>query len=344
MIDEQEVRELLRTKPNGNLHHRESQVLEFKEQFNFAGLADYYRDFAAFANNRGGFLIHGVSDAPRRLVGLNASAADQFDKLDPEEVTGHLLNIYSPQIVWEHDVVEYDDKAFGVFKVYEASIKPVIAKLDQGRDKQIENGSIYYRYGGRTQKVQYAELESIINKRIKQINDNWIDLAGKIGAAGPENAAILDTEKSLISKKNSQILVLDDNLASKLKFIKEGSFNEKSGAPALKLVGDVSPIDQVEVVRTVKERLLHLYPHTATDLANSVKARYPETSQNKVWDVIRETDMKNDSDYSVYNWRNRAHEELFNETGVVPPATPSLYNDRAIEVVEKLLRESNDDN
>jgi len=48
MIDVSFILELLRTSSTGNLHHRECQELEFKEQFNLAGLADYFRDFAAF--------------------------------------------------------------------------------------------------------------------------------------------------------------------------------------------------------------------------------------------------------------------------------------------------------
>ena len=64
MIEEAEIVELLRK--NGKyLFHREGQCLEFKEQFNLAGLADYFRDFAAFSNNRGGDLIFGVTDTPR---------------------------------------------------------------------------------------------------------------------------------------------------------------------------------------------------------------------------------------------------------------------------------------
>ncbi len=54
MGDANEVAEYVRVLEDGRLFHRESQSLEFKEQFNFAGLADYCRDFAAFANNRGG--------------------------------------------------------------------------------------------------------------------------------------------------------------------------------------------------------------------------------------------------------------------------------------------------
>lgn len=79
MIGERDLRELLRVK-DGHLFHREGQELEFKEQFNLAGLADYFRDFAAFSNNRGGFLIFGVQDSPRVPIGLSTSSVEQFNQ------------------------------------------------------------------------------------------------------------------------------------------------------------------------------------------------------------------------------------------------------------------------
>src|SRR5262245_51164384 len=72
MIVESHIRSLLQVSGK-YLRHREGQELEFKEQFNLAGLADYFRDFAAFANNRGGYLIFGVQDSPRIPIGLSAS-------------------------------------------------------------------------------------------------------------------------------------------------------------------------------------------------------------------------------------------------------------------------------
>ena len=54
MININEIKQLLKVKSDGCLYHRESQTLEFKEAFNFAGLAEYFRDFAAFANSKGG--------------------------------------------------------------------------------------------------------------------------------------------------------------------------------------------------------------------------------------------------------------------------------------------------
>lgn len=45
-----EIKNLLSLRKDGSLYHRESQTLEFKESFNFAGLSEYFRDFAAFAS------------------------------------------------------------------------------------------------------------------------------------------------------------------------------------------------------------------------------------------------------------------------------------------------------
>jgi len=82
-IKEQTINEYLRK--NGDfLFHREGQELEFKEQFSLAGLADYFRDFATFANNRGGYLIFGVKDAPRVPHGMNEKSIDQLKKVDPK--------------------------------------------------------------------------------------------------------------------------------------------------------------------------------------------------------------------------------------------------------------------
>lgn len=337
MIDETYVRELLRVKGQ-NLFHREGQELEFKEQFNLAGLADYFRDFAAFANNKGGYLVFGVKDSPRIPIGLAASSLEQFNKIDPEKITGFLLDLFSAEISWEQVNIEIDGKAFGVFRVYECHSKPVIAKKDEGKDQAIKNGEIYYRYGGRTQKILFAELQNIIEHRVEQNNQQWLDLMGKIGRAGPENAAILDTERALIEKDSTKILVIDDSLASQLKFIKEGEFTKKKGATTLKLVGEVVPVDQVEVVKKIKENLTKQYPLSAMELAAEVKKAFPKAGQNQIWDTVRENGIKGNKDYSAYNFRNKKQEDAFEESGKLPPATPCIYNHRAVDFIVNVLK------
>lgn len=337
MIEESKFEELLKVK-DGHLFRREGQELEFKEQFNLSGLADYFRDFSAFANNRGGLLVFGVKDAPRLPTGLSAASLDQFNKIDPERITGFLLDIFSADIRWEQAVFELKGKHFGVFQIEESKTKPIIAKKDDGKDQHIKNGEIYYRYGGRTQKIQYAELQNIIDHRVEQNNRQWLDLMGKIGKAGPQNAAILDTERALIEKGDTQILVLDEALAGKIKFIKEGEFIEKSGATALKLIGDVVPINKVEIVQKVKENLIKQYPLSATELVAEVKKSKSDISQNRVWQIINENGLKTNTDYAAYNFRNKKHEDEFKNLGILASITPSIYNYRAVEFIVSVLK------
>lgn len=336
-MDENLIKELLRTKGK-YLFHREGQEVEFKEQFNFAGLADYFRDFAAFANNRGGYLIFGVTDSPRIPKGLSKTSLKQFDDIDPERITGYLLEIFSSDIRWEQLTLKFPNKHFGIFYISEAVIKPVIAKKDEGKDQIIKNGEIYYRYGGRTQKIQFAELENIINKRIELNNKQWLGLFEKIGKAGPQNAAILDTEKGIIEKDENKILVLDEKLVDKINFIKEGEFVQKKGSAALKIVGDIIPINSVEIVKKVKENLIKEYPLSATELVTEVKKQLSTLRQNSIWDTIRDNKLRNNKDYSAYVFRNKKQEDEYNLTGKLPKAIPTIYNYKAVDFIVKVLR------
>ena len=336
MVTEEAIKERLKRRGK-RLFHREGQELEFKEQFNLAALAEYFRDFAAFANNKGGLMLFGVKDSPREPIGLSSKAQQQFEKVDPEKITGYLLEFFSSEIEWEQGSAKFEGNYFGAFYIWPSKCKPVIARKDEGKDQKIKNGEVYYRYGGRTQKIQSAELETIINNRIEQNNQRWIDLMSKIGRAGPDNAAILDTERGLIEKDDSQVLVLDDDLAQKMTFIKEGQFREKQGAPTLKLVGDITPVDRVEVVQRVRENLTKAYPYSAMEFAQEVQRRLPDSSPKDVWRCIRENGLKDNPDYSVYNFRNKKQEDEYQRTGHVPKVTPSIYNHKAVDFIVKVL-------
>ena len=331
-ISKERIVEILRLNKN-DLEDQENEEIEFKEQFNLAGLVDYLKDFAAFANNRGGYLIFGVKDSPRLLEGLNNKSIEHFQKVDPEKITGFLLELFSPNIRWEQTDVEMDGKVYGVFKIEKALTKPVIAKKDSD---SIKNGEVYYRYNGRTQKIQYAELEAIIQGRIQEIIDQWMDLMSKIARIGPQNVALLDTEKRSLEAGDNTILTIDEELFEKIKFIKEGDFSTNDGAEALKVVGDVVPI--VEVVKKEKENLLAEYPLSATDLAAAIKEQLPNISRNRVWKTIKNNDMKNNRDYSAYNFRNKRLEDLYKETGKLREGTPSIYNHKAVDFIVATLR------
>ena len=55
----------------GYLKQRESSTIEFKESFNFGNMPKYSKTMAAFANNKGGYILFGIKDSPRELIGTD---------------------------------------------------------------------------------------------------------------------------------------------------------------------------------------------------------------------------------------------------------------------------------
>lgn len=248
------------------------------------------------------------------------------------------MEIFSSEIVWEQANISIESMSFGVFRIFEARTKPVIARRDEGRDATIRNGDVYYRYGGRTQRILSAELEAMIRERVEQNNRDWIEHVQAIGQEGPRNAIVVRSEKSLRKGEKSP-LVIDSKLAAEIDFIKEGHFREDTGSNTLRLVGDVQAVDTVEVERVVRQNIFEQYPLTATQLWQKVKKELPWAKQTDVWKTLQENKIKGDKIYSCYNYRNKAEEENHLKTNLISSATPVLYNEAATQVVIKLLKQ-----
>lgn len=103
-------------------------------------------------------------------------------------------------------------------------------------------------------------------------------------------------------------------------------------------MGNVVPIDRVEVIQKVKENLIKEYPLSAMELAQEVKEKLPNSIRNEVWRVISENEIKTNPDYSVYNFRNKKQEDEYKETSVVPSGTPNIYNHEAVDFIVNILR------
>ncbi len=330
------IAELLKLDTSGRyIFHRESKNIEYKEGFNYAGWDTYLRNFSAFANNNGGYMIFGVKDRPKEPIGLGERAAEMFDSIDEEYISGEINKLFSPAINWEKQLIEAFGKPFGIIYIYKGNVKPVIAKHDDG---VIKNGEVYYRYSGRVQKIEYGELNEIIENRIKENTEQIKSLLFKISEIGPSNAAVLDVERGILEKDKDNILVLDEELIPKIKFIKEGDFSEKKGAQTLKLVGDVHPVDQVEIIKIKKQNLTQQYPYSFSEMKIKILAQIPDINQNHIHTVISDNNLKDDSKYSAYNFRTKTHEDNYKELGEIPNGTPSLYNDEAIEFIVRRLR------
>lgn len=244
------------SKDSKRILNREGTTIEFKESYNHAGMAQYFKTIAAFANNSGGYIIFGVGEKPRRLVGLQGKNLKQFEELKVEDFTNNLLEYFSPEIKWDHVTFEFKGMSFGVIYAEELNNKPCICKKgydDKNAKYTLKEGDIYYRYGGRSQKIKYTELNEIIEQGRKNEQAKWMNLMTKISKIGIENAGLLDLQTGSVSG-NSGTVVIDEPLLKKLNFIKEGQFVEKKGKPTLRLIGDIQEIESGRVILQEKTK------------------------------------------------------------------------------------------
>ena len=243
---------LFRTSPKDPLRiiNREGSTIEFKESYSHAGMAQYFKTIAAFANNSGGYIIFGVGDKPRRLLGLKEKNLSQFEELKVEEFTKNLLEYFSPEIRWDHCTFEYKGMSFGVIYTEPLLNKPCICKksYDAPNPKYtLKEGDIFYRYGGRSERIRYEELSAIIDHARKVEEQLWLNFTQRAAKVGIENACLLDLGTGKITGNGGSI-VIDENLLSKIAFIKEGEFVETKGKPAIRLIGDIENVSTGKIV------------------------------------------------------------------------------------------------
>lgn len=283
---------------------RESGWLEFKESFNWGSRDKYTKSMAAFANNRGGYIVFGIKDKPRDLVGLQN---DNFETMDEKIITTYLNSVFSPEIIFDKFVITVQSQSIGILYAHQAKTKPVVC-LKNGNE--LKECDIYYRYNASSEKIKYSELKMLFDTIRKEERKVWMEHFEKISKIGPTNAAILDTVGGEISGKSGTI-VIDKKLIPKLKFINEGNFKE-SGKPVLRLVGDVMPVSVVAksgknwrrsfkitedpnapAIRLEEEEILkEKYPLNYKELLKKLSEACPDFKANKNFHKFRKELMK----------------------------------------------------
>lgn len=221
----------------------ESDTRECKSNFGFKHAYQWLKAVAALANTHGGHVFFGVADgdhrlesgeeAPHAVVGLNS---DDFATADPADVTSKLKAYLDPTPRVERLLLDFDGRKVGVFYVDPHPSRPVIATKQDG-DK-IKEGDIFYRYPGQSNRIKYSDLRALLDHRDAQARSNIIPMVERLLQLGPERALLADLEQGQLHDGKQSILI-DPTLVEQIKFIREGSFDEVDGAPALKLVGNV---------------------------------------------------------------------------------------------------------
>lgn len=230
--------ELFRCDANGCLLATESFDIEYKLNLNIS--FDLFRTMNGLANNKGGYIICGIEPTTREMKGLPETKVNYYkSNIDSEEMRGKILSSCQPNLEYKHYLHNIGTSKFVIFYIPESKNKPHVF-MNAGED--VVSGDIYYRYNDSIKRIQYAELTSIIEEKRLKEQEKWMKFLGEIAKIGLDNVLIIDAKngKMLSSNNYENGIVIDESVLSKFKLIKEGQFNEISGDPTLKIIGNLS--------------------------------------------------------------------------------------------------------
>lgn len=221
----------------------ETDQIECKRNFRLnpeVRFADAIRSIAGLANNRGGYIPFGVTNGSLAVDGL---ADDTFSTTDPAEINRTLAGALDPVPHVTKGQIDIVGKIVGILYVERHEHAPVIALKNIGND--VKEGAIYYRYVGETRAIKPGELRQIIARREQAAIAEFSRRMTRV-AAGAEATLNLDTGEV---RGKSGSFIIDRALLPSIQFLREGDFSEVKGTPALKLIGDVEPVDMAEKAR-----------------------------------------------------------------------------------------------
>jgi len=287
----------------GYIRKRESFDLEFKQNFQLGdNLIKYIKALVGMANNKGGKIVFGIQDSPHIPKGMTNN---KFNETDPVTIDKTIREYFSKELIWTSSVYRFNEKDFAILSVEETEYKPVICKKNKGT--LLREGAIYYRYRGETKEIEYPELQKIIDNEREKEKHLWMQHIKQISTIGPKNVQLLDTYKGEISVGNGKILI-DKKVLNKIKFVKEGKFVERDGAPALKLVGHITGV--VDTENTIPTDLL--YPLFTKDLQEKLNLNSHDI-KCILWKLNIKGNPKYHSEIKTgknSNWVNKYNESL----------------------------------
>ena len=221
-------------------------------------------------------------------------------------------------------------KKVGIVYIGPAHTKPVIFIHSAG---DVAQGHIYYRYPGEDRLISPTDLQRLIEQRMQQLSQTILSKhLANIMRFGIENAAVMNLATGEIDGKAGAFLI-DEALLPQISFVKDGEFVERSGAPTLKLIGEVAPTKATVVA--IKEAL-EGYPLSYTELFRQVKEA-TGAKQDAVNAIIKSKKMKAHKAFAHYAFRNNADRLRYEKTGVVKKGTASNYNEAAVKfLIEEL--------
>ncbi len=221
------------------LRSGETDTVECKTSFSLRHAAPWLRAAAALANNRGGYVVFGVTDRDDggicRAVGLTGTDVRDADS---GKIAERLQSAFQPTPRARKAVLEIEGKVIGLLHVERHESRPVIATKNDGGGGEIKEGDIFHRYAGASRRISYGDLRAMLDERDLRTREAILPMVQRLLELGPDRAMLADLVEGKLTDGQASI-ELGEDLVERLAVIKEGDFDAKAGAPALRLIGDV---------------------------------------------------------------------------------------------------------
>ncbi len=313
---------------NNKILQKENNEIEFKESFHSPKSRDkkLHKWIASFANAQGGLIIYGVKN-DGSIVGLNNRRLHDFDNKD---LTQELLDFFAPEIRYELFIKKIESVELGFLYIYESTNKPVVAI--KSADNTIQESDIFYRYPGQSKRISYPELKIILENNYNSLNEKWMNTIRNIAKIGVDNVGLLNIQDGEIIG-NKKKLLIPEELLSKIKFINEGTFVEKEGAPTLKLIGDVQPIDSKNIVQIIEPKFQVITLNELFEVFFSQKLK-----ENIAHEFFRKVLYENSSYYPIYFYLTKAKITLTDAFKMIEQE----HGSKCSAVKNRLIKEAKD--
>lgn len=212
----------------------ETDEVECKEGFNVNG--KIFRTVTALANNNGGYVLFGIRDSDKRVVGLKG---DKFQTTDIAKFSQWFRSAMEPMPRFEIAVHRVGRMRVGVVYVHPVEDWPTIATKTSD---SYHEGTVYYRYPGESRAIEAADFRSGLAARDGRARQEARQAVTKALELGPD-AGVIDLASGRVDGQKKSFFI-DDTLLEKIRFIREGTLDKDVGEPVLNLIGDVYPVSQ----------------------------------------------------------------------------------------------------
>jgi hypothetical protein len=265
-----------------SLEGGEHESCECKKDFDPKKMTTIVKAVAALANNKGGHIFFGVSNTGFKVEGIG----DEFSKTDIVQIVDRVKAHLSPTpTIVAKDIIDFDGLLVGFLQVAKYPNPPVIVYRDADG---LNEGEILFRYPGQSSRIKFGDLRAMLDERDRLAQSALAQAAGRIAEIGTRHAMILDTHRNVLEDGGHSLLI-DQKLAEDLKFIKEGEFDERLGAPTLKLVGEVTPVTVKGPTTTIvaheaifQENILDKFLKQEK-ASNPIEYIYAGLPQSRIW-------------------------------------------------------------